>query len=350
MPSSSSFGPIALLGSGETSLSGGRIFESLAQSLPPPLRIIILETPAGFELNSLQVAARVADFLETRLQNYDPVVTVLPARKRGTPFSPDNAELLVPLLSANMIFMGPGSPTYAVRQLRGSLAWDILRARQRMGAALVFASAATIAVGARALPVYEIYKVGEEVSAPPGLDLFADFGLPLSFIPHWNNAEGGADVDTSRCFIGMERFDEWCALLPPGHTTVGLDEHTGLVFDFSLGQCRVSGVSSVTLLRECNPKIYPAGATFSFAELGEPRLPALPEEGIPASTWKMVMAAAASAQAIGEIPAEVQRLADVRQQARTRKDWATADDLRAQLEALGWRVEDTPAGPKLDRK
>ncbi|NCP15895.1 cysteinyl-tRNA synthetase, partial [bacterium] len=166
MPPSPLLGPIALLGSGETSLSGGRIFESLAQSLPTPLRIAILETPAGFELNSTQVAGRVADFLRTRLQNFDPVVDVLPARKRGAPFSPDNAKLLAPLLSANMIFMGPGSPTYAVRQLRGSLAWDMLRARQRMGAALVFASAATIAVGARALPVYEIYKVGEDVSAP----------------------------------------------------------------------------------------------------------------------------------------------------------------------------------------
>jgi hypothetical protein len=350
MPSSSLLGPIALLGSGETSLSAGRIFESLAQSLPTPLCIVILETPAGFELNSSQVAGRVADFLRTRLGNYDPGVTVLPARKRGTPFSPDNAELLAPLLSANLIFMGPGSPTYAVRQLRGSLAWDILRVRQRMGAALVFASAATIAVGARALPVYEIYKVGEDMSAPPGLDLFADFGLPLSFIPHWNNAEGGAEVDTSRCFVGMERFDEWRALLPPGHTTVGLDEHTGLIFDFALAQCRVSGVSSVTLLRECNPKIYPAGATFSFAELGEFHLPVLPEESIPASTWKMVMDAASTGRENGEIPAEVHRLTEARQQARLSKDWAAADDFRQQIESLGWRVEDTPTGPKLFSK
>ena len=341
------FGPIALLGSGETSLSGGRIFESLVQNLPSPLRIVILETPAGFELNSSQVVGRVADFLGKRLQHFDPGVFVLPARKRGTPFSPDNAALLAPLLSANMIFMGPGSPTYAVRQLCGSLAWNILRARHRMGAALVFASAATIAVGARALPVYEIYKVGEDVSAPPGLDLFADFGLPLSFIPHWNNAEGGADVDTSRCFVGMERFDEWRALLPPGHTTVGLDEHTGLIFDFDLGQCRVNGVSSVTLLRECNPKIYPVNATFPLAELGEFRAPASPEEGILASVWKMVMAATSSDQEIGEIPAEVLKLGESRQQARLRKDWAAADELRQQIESLGWRVDDTPDGLKL---
>ena len=77
-------GQIAFLGSGETSLAGGRIFESLARRLSTPLRIAILETTAGFELNSNQVAGRVADFLKTRLQNYKPVIDVVPARKRGT--------------------------------------------------------------------------------------------------------------------------------------------------------------------------------------------------------------------------------------------------------------------------
>ncbi len=346
MPPPSLLGPIALLGSGETSLSGGRIFESLAQNLPSPLRIVILETPAGFELNSSQVAGRVAEFLATRLQNYNPRLDLLPARKRGTPFSPDDINLLTPLLCANLIFMGPGSPTYAVRQLRGSLAWDILRARHRMGAALVFASAATIAVGAWTLPVYEIYKVGEDVHTLPGLDLFADFGLSLSFIPHWNNTDGGAEVDTSRCFFGMERFDEWCALLPSGHTTLGVDEHTGLIFEFALGQCRVSGVSSVTLLRECNPKIYPANASFPLNELGEYHPPASPEEGIPALVWKTIMDATSSGQANEEIPAGVLKLAEARRRARLRKDWAAADELRQQIESLGWRVDDTPDGLK----
>jgi hypothetical protein len=45
------------------------------------------------------------------------------------------------------------------------------------------------------LQVYEIFKVGEDVSAPPGLDLFGDFGLPLSFIPQWNNAESNAAAE-----------------------------------------------------------------------------------------------------------------------------------------------------------
>src|SRR5512147_2067212 len=111
-------GQIAFLGSGETSLAGGRIFESLARRLDQPLRIAIVETPAGFELNSDQVAGRVGDFLRNRLQNYKPIIDIVPARKRGTEFSPDKPEILNPLLYANMIFLGPGSPTYAVRQLK----------------------------------------------------------------------------------------------------------------------------------------------------------------------------------------------------------------------------------------
>ena len=60
-------GRIAFLGSGETSLAGGRIFESLARLVPDPLRVAVMETTAGFELNSLSVAGRVADFLQTAL-------------------------------------------------------------------------------------------------------------------------------------------------------------------------------------------------------------------------------------------------------------------------------------------
>jgi len=156
-------GQIAFLGSGETSLAGGRIFESLAKKINGPLRIALMETPAGFELNSAQVVGKVGDFMKTRLQNYKPVVDVVPARKKNSAFSPDDPEIIKPLLYANMIFMGPGSPTYAIRNLQDTLAWDVIRARHRLGATLVFASAATISVGAHALPVYEIYKVGQDV-------------------------------------------------------------------------------------------------------------------------------------------------------------------------------------------
>ncbi|MGB8212156.1 MAG: hypothetical protein WCE68_01230 [Anaerolineales bacterium] len=342
-------GPLALLGSGETSLAGGRIFEIIAQRFSPPLRIAILETPAGFELNSPKVAGRVGDFLETRLQNFRPQIDIVPARKRATPFDPDDPQILQPLLQADLIFMGAGSPTYAIRQLKGSLAWDLLRLRHRLGAALVFASAAVISVGACGLPVYEIYKVGQDVSMVPGLDLFGDFNLPLSIIPHWNNTDGGDDVDTSRCFIGIERFNEWCSRLPPGHTTVGLDEHTGIIIDFDSGQCTVSGVSSVTLLRECDPKIFPSGAVFPMSELGEFHRPENPESGISARARAMFKNGAQPGVP-EEVPVEVIRLAEDRQQARLSRDWAAADVLRQKIAALGWSVQDTPEGQKVVRQ
>ena len=338
-------GQIAFLGSGETSLAGGRIFEMLARELPDLPRIALLETPAGFELNSNQVAGRVAEFLEKRLQNYKPIIEVVPARKRGTDFSPDDPEIIKPLLTADMIFLGPGSPTYAVRQLKDSLAWNVLRARHRFGATLVFASAATIATGAWALPVYEIFKVGEDVHAVPGLNLFADYDLNLSIIPHWNNAEGGTDLDTSRCFVGLDRFNQWCAEIPSENTTLGLDEHTGLIIDFQAGECQVHGVSSVSLVRECDPEIYGTGSTFPLSELGAFKLPQPLENGIPEEVWEMVSAAN---QAEDDMPpSEALELLEERNQARADKDWAESDRLRDAIAALGWQVQDTPDGQKL---
>jgi hypothetical protein len=308
-----------------------------------------METPAGFELNSPQVAGRVADFLANRLQNYHPQVDVIPARKKNSPYSPDDPELLAPLLHANFIFMGPGSPTYAIRQLHGTLAWDIIRARHRLGATLVFASAATIAVGAQALPVYEIYKVGLDVHTLPGLDFFSGFGGPISFIPHWNNAEGGADVDTSRCFIGMDRFAEWCALLPSGHTTVGLDEHTGIIIDFGKQTCSVAGVSSVSLVRECNPQIYPAGTTFPLLDLATISIPDPLETGISPEAWEMVTSVPLLVEEEDVPPPHVVELAQKRLEARARKDWGSADEYRRQIAALGWQVQDTPQGFNLTK-
>ncbi len=340
-------GQIAFLGSGETSLAGGRIFDSLARKIDGPLRIALMETPAGFELNSAQVVGRVGDFMQTRLQNYKPVVDVIPARKKGSDYSPDDPEIVEPLLNANMIFMGPGSPTYAIRNLKNTLTWEVIRARHRLGATLIFASAATVSVGAHALPVYEIYKVGQDVHVVDGLDFFADFGLHLSFIPHWNNAAGGAELDTSRCFVGMDRFAEWCNLLPPDNETLGLDEHTGLIMDLEAGLCEVSGVSSVSLVHDCIHEMHASGSKFPLSEFGEFRIPNPIETNIPPDVWDMVM----SAQALkdDQPSGEVVALAEQRVQARAYKNWAESDKLRDEISALGWTVQDSKEGYKLVR-
>lgn len=386
LPGDAKPGIVVLFGSGETSPSGRKVFDRVLRGLPQPPRLALLETPAGFELNSAQVIGRVAEFIRHRLQNYQPQIIVVPARKRGTPYSPDRPEVVAPLLEADLIFMGPGSPSYAVRQLRDSLAWHYLLARHRLGAALVLASAAAIAISTYALPVYEIYKVGEDPHWKAGLDFFGAYGLPLVFIPHWNNNDGGDELDTSRCFMGRPRFAALMEQLPPDLTVIGIDEKTALVMDLSIGICRVIGLGGVTLIhtghahpapgpdlhgtgldevadqRNSHVHVYRDGETFPLSECCPMDL-RLTLEGLPPLAWKQALEAEARLRAARQAaaaaptvpqplvadaaPEDVQALLAARQEARARKDWPAADALRNQIAALGWQVVDTPEGPKL---
>ncbi len=341
-------GRIALLGSGETSLAGGRVFEALARarSVPTQLRVAVLETPAGFELNSDRVAGRVADFLAVRLSNYRPVVTVVPARRRSGPFSTDDPEITAPLLAADLLFMGPGSPTYAVRHLLGSLAWRRMIARQRVGATLAAASAAVVAISAFALPVYEIYKAGHDLHWQPGLDLFGPYGLKLVFVPHWNNTEGGAELDTSRCFMGQARFEKLFAMLPPDVTVIGIDEHTALAIDLADGAAEVMGAGDVTVLHPDGARAFAASGRFSLAEFGPFSWPE-PDAGLPPEIWAEALAAHEADELPKQPPAEVMALVAEREDARSRRDWSRSDALRVRIAGLGWQVQDTPGGPLL---
>jgi len=342
-------GLVILFSSGETTASGRRIYDWLLRRLPPPIRIAVLETPAGFQPNSALVAEKVADFIRHHLQNYQPQVAVVPARKRGTPFSPDDPAIVAPLLQANAIFLGAGSPTYAVRQLRDSLAWQTLLARHRLGAAIILASAGTIAASVQALPVYEIYKVGEDLHWCPGLDFFGVYGLSLVFVSHWDNTEGGEELDTSRGFIGRARFEQLRSLLPPKAKVVGIDEHTALVIDLVAGTCQVMGRGGVTLCQGGEEQRFLHDQTFDITALGPFQMPEL-QAGIPPEVWERVQAAQIEAQpeTAAQPPPQVVALLQEREAARARREWAAADALRERIAALGWEVRDTPAGPELE--
>ena len=342
-------GKIILLGSGETAPSARKIYDWLFSRLAPAPNVCVMETPAGFEPNSDKVADRVADYLAHRLQNYRPNVSVVAARKRGTSHSPDNEEIIAPLLTADVMFMGPGSPTYAIRQLQDTLAWHTMVARHRLGASLILASASTLSFSAHAIPVYEIYKVGEDLHWHLGLDFFGLYGLSLVLVPHWNNAEGGAELDTSRCYMGQERFNGLMSLLPPRQTVVGIDEHTALVLDFLEKTCLVKGKGSVTLVTEQGRQTFETDANFPIDALGTFTMPE-PESIVPAKIWQRVQQAhqqqADDAQA--GPPLQVLALMEARMQARANKEWAAADQLRNEIINAGWVVKDTPDGPILE--
>lgn len=344
-------GYIMLLGSGETSPSIRSVYQWLFNQIDEPIRATILETPAGFEPNSSYVAGQIGEFLKKRLQNFKPSISLIPARKRNTAFSPDDPQIIGPLYDANVIMMGPGSPSYAIRQLQDSLAWHTLQACHRLGASLVFSSATTIASGICAMPVYEIYKVGEDLHWKPGLNFFGHFGLSLTFVPHWNNTDGGADLDTSRCYIGQDRFKQLVDMLTGEQTIVGIDENTALVINPAEGTCQAMGAGHITIVRSQDEVSFNSGEIFSADLLGPFKIPAS-DSGVPADIWHetqaQVLSATRSRQTKPTPTPEVNHLVEARIEARNKKDWQAADTLRDQIAALGWTVRDAPDGVILE--
>ena len=176
---------------------------------------------------------------------------------------------LATLETANYIFAGPGSPTYAVRCWRDSPIVEALARRLAEGAQLVFASAASIALGTSALPVYEIFKAGSDLYWEPGIDLLAPYGLKLVIVPHWNNAEGGV-FDTSCCFMGRARFEQLERMLESDSVVLGIDEHTACTIDLANGRCSVTGAGQVTIRRRGRSAVHPSATTFPVDELRQP--------------------------------------------------------------------------------
>jgi hypothetical protein len=235
-----------------------------------------------------------------------------------------------------------------VRQLKDSLTWLTMVASHRQGAPLVVASAAAIAAGAHALPVYEIFKVGDDPHWGKGLDLLGPYGLSLVFVPHWNNTDGGDDLDTSRCYMGQARFNPLLDMLPRDATVVGIDERTALVIDLATDHCQVLGSSGVSIIRDGTERRFESGHTFSVYELG-PFKATSPETGLPQEVWASVTEARSSAGQTPEPSSEVLQLVKEREVERARQNWSAADHLRAQVKVLGWNIQDTPEGPQLER-
>jgi cyanophycinase-like exopeptidase len=245
-------GPIALFGSGETSRRGRQVHSELLRRLPSPVRIAILETPAGFQPNVAVVSGKLRAFFEQSLNGFNPVMTIIPARQRGGVFDPDSPVIAAPIAEAHYIFAGPGSPTFTVRHLKQTHTFELMCRRHAEGATLSFASAAAISMGRFALPVYEIYKVGEDLHWQPGLDLFRSLGLDLTILPHWNNNEGGSELDTSHCFMGIERFRYLKRMLPPENVILAIDEHTACILEPEENTGLVMGAGTARIIHgEC---------------------------------------------------------------------------------------------------
>lgn len=259
-------GTLALLGSGETSSQGRKIHDYLMASLgkEPPISVALLQTPAGFQPNVDLVYRKVGEFFEKSLQNFQPQPEYIRAHRKGTPEDPDSHDVVKGLLDADYIFTGPGSPTYAARNLSGTRAIAYTVEAFSRGATVVLSSAAAVAAGAHVVRVYEIFKAGADLGWDPGLNLLDALGIGVSpvIVTHWNNTEGGAGLDTTHCYMGKERFDRLVEMLPSGTPILGIDEHTACIFEPGAGEVRVMGAGGATVIAGGEERYFRAATSF----------------------------------------------------------------------------------------
>lgn len=256
-------GTLALIGSGELAESMAPTHRHLMSQLGEPVRAVFVDTPAGFEVNVDEIAIKAADYFQHHY-SLSLARAEFKSAKRAEAAQVERAVRQIQ--RANYIFAGPGSPTYAVRNWRGSRVWEAIARQFELGAQLVLASAAAISLSRQALPVYEIYKAGEDPMWREGLDLLAPYGLDLAIISHWNNTEGGK-YDTRFCFMGEARFAELEKLLPDSTTVLGIDEYTACLFDLAENRAEVMGAGQVTIRQRGRAETVPSGSSFSLDEL-----------------------------------------------------------------------------------
>lgn len=344
----SSYGLLVLFGSGETGTVGRKIHRKVFQFLGKrDQRAAVLETPAGFQPNSEFVANEVAGVFRKSLGEFVSSVAVIPARKKETEFSPDNPKVLEPIKQASYIFLGPGSPTYAKNQLENSLALRMILDRWQNGSVLALSSAAALAAGDFTLPVYEIYKAGSDLYWEKGLCLTEQIGLNLTIVTHWNNKEGGKDLDTSRCFMGKERFADLEKLLPAGEVILGIEEHTAVIIDPAAGILTVIGKGSGWAVKDGKEGELKNGRVYKLDALGTGVVEEAEvnrQDHFLARAIDRVELPEADAAMLGE---SILELLKKRKVARDEGLFEKADEIRKALKKLGYEVRDEASGQKI---
>lgn len=263
-------GRITVVGGGELMPSMSRLHREVLASLGAPPRAVFLDATAGFETNVDAIVAKAVEYYRRYLQTE---LRVARYRHRESASQAEVAAAIAEVRSANLIFAGPGSPTYALRQWRDSPVWDALVEQVKAGSHLLFASAAAVTLGCYALPVYEIYKVGADPFWTEGLDLFGRIGLKLAIVPHFNDSSGGESHDTRFCYMGAARFRFLREMLPSDTVVLGIDHYTAISFDPLSRTARVSGQGHVTVISGEEDHVYGGGSSLSFEAFGPERRP-----------------------------------------------------------------------------
>lgn len=253
-------GRLVLIGSGETAPTMMKLHRRLVAEAPAGERSM-LDTPFGFQANADDLTEKIAEYFAQSVGT-----TISPARWRRMDESvADREKALAQIGRSGWVFAGPGSPSYALRLWSGTAFPDAVGSVLERGGTVVFGSAAAVTAGSHALPVYEIYKVGDDPHWLPGLNILESaVGITAAVVPHYDNREGGRH-DTRFCYMGESRLLELEQLLPSNVGVLGVDEHTAVVLEGSTVE--VHGAGGLTARFRDREQVIPAGETLSVDQL-----------------------------------------------------------------------------------
>ena len=270
---------------------------------PPPVPAVLLDTPFGFQENAGELSQRVVTYFRDSLRAPIEVASSLEegaagggtgrrvgrgwcagrgggcrehsgrgrprgadgrgsrcARRRPVRAGAPRVEGPKCSLSSSP---GPGAQRMRLRKWAGTVVPSLLKEKLRHGGGITFSSAAALTLGVSTVPVYEIYKVGEDPHWLTGLDVLGEAGIRAAVIPHYNNAEGGTH-DTRFCYLGERRLSMIEPALPEGAFVLGVDEHTAITFDLDNGECTIAGLGVVTIRAAGRSQSVPAGSEMTI--------------------------------------------------------------------------------------
>jgi hypothetical protein len=359
-------GVIALLGSGETAPGMTKVHRDLLHRLNP-VRAVNLDSAFGFQLNVPQMTEKLVAYFATSLTTTLAPLS-LPSYDDASPVQ--RAIFKEGVRSANYVFAGPGSPSWALAQWSPLGLTDDLLAVASAGGVLCFASAAALTLGSHTAPVYEIYKVG--VPKPywlEGLDVMGRIGLACAVIPHFDNREG-ANYDTRYCYLGEPRLLDLEAQLPDGVAVLGIDEHTALIIDLEARSLTVRGRGSAYWRVRGDVRVLEKGTAIPMDTLSAQPMtdeatsltPAVqhPVDELEALAERASGSGADALDAIAQLTRRavgggegridpstlVESLLKLRDDARQGGQYEIADGIRAALGDAGIEVNDGPDGSR----
>ena len=319
---------ITLFGSGETSPHMAKLYRGIINDFNSKLKFnFLLDTPFGFQENHSILSNKIIKYFSDKIN-----------LKIDSMNFPDNnsfnENIANNINNSDFIFSGPGSPTYALKIWKKNGIDSLLKSKISNGGILAFSSAAALTFGSHVIPVYEIYKVGENPKLIPGLNLLSFLYKETLVVPHFNNQEGG-DHDTSHCFIGKKRFNN--LIKNRDILVLGIEEHTSITFNLNSSSMKVDGKGKVILKSLKGIVEINSGETLGINEINSNYTPIIENEKFSDKPNEIENK---------EINIDIDILVDIRDKARSKKLWDISDQVRDILLSNNIELEDNPDGSK----